>query len=71
MTDINNITAPVEIFLDIEHETEDAFLVTTGERDEEPQWIPKSQVYWEAKAAPGLCVEFTMPEWLAMEKDYL
>ena len=59
----------VEVCLEIERETDDAYLVTDD--GENKAWIPKSRVEPEQDCGPGDTVVFVMPEWLAMEKEFV
>lgn len=52
--------ALVDLDLDLKHETEKAFLVTDGIRD---VWLAKALVENNGDGT------FTMPEWLAIEKE--
>jgi len=52
----------IDLALLLKHETSKAFLVTDGDRD---VWLPKSQV---EKNDDGT---FTMPEWLAQDKELI
>ena len=69
MKQLEDIKKPVECCLFIKHETNAAFLVT--DTTKEPVWLPKSQVYLEQDAGVGDTVVFTIPEWLAIEKELI
>lgn len=60
---------PVEICLEIEWETDHGYLVTDGTT--KPDWIPKSQVELDEDGGPGDTVNFFMPEWLAIKKNFI
>jgi hypothetical protein len=53
----------IEVAAEIKIETEKAFLVFDGKKEE---WIPKSQVEYDQR--DGV---FTMPEWLAKAKGFI
>jgi len=52
----------VEVFCEITHETAKAYQVSDGVKT---VWVPKSQVKHDGNGV------FTMPEWLAEEKELL
>jgi hypothetical protein len=57
----------VEIDLLIKAETDNAFLVSDGDRD---AWLPKSQIdYYEHEVEIGNTITFMIPEWLAVEEE--
>lgn len=60
----------VDIALQVHHETERAYLVSSDGNREEAVWLPKSQCD-QTKALGKGAFEFTMPEWLAVEKKFL
>lgn len=62
---------PVEIMLHIKKETYRAYLVTDDEESGVYVWIPKSQVKTEEDCGPGDTVEFTMSEWVAMDRGFV
>lgn len=65
------VKKPIEVCLDIVHESKHAFCVTDGGPDE---WIPKSQIRMEEDIddiGPGDTIVFTMPEWLATKKGFI
>ena len=70
----NNDTIDVTLFL--VHETERAYLVTEDDpfggvsAQQAWMWIPKSQCERGEKRGAAL-YEFTMPEWLAIEKGFV
>lgn len=49
-----------DLTADLKHETDKAFLVTDGDKD---VWLPKSLVENNGDGT------FTMPEWLAIDKE--
>lgn len=55
----------VDISGELRHETDKAFLFWDGGNDE-PVWLPKSQVEWDETGKI-----MTMPEWLALEKGLI
>jgi hypothetical protein len=59
----------VEVCVEIERETDDAYLVTDD--GENKVWIPKSQVEPEQGCGPGDTVVFVMSEWLATEIEFI
>lgn len=65
----DDIKKPIEICLEIKHETDLALHVTDGVT--ELQWIPKSEVYLMEDGGPGDTIDIAMPEWLAMEKGFI
>ena len=52
----------VDIAAELRHETEKAFLIFDGAKT---VWLPKSQVEQNGDGT------FTMPEWLAIEKELI
>lgn len=52
----------IEVAAEIHHETEKAWLLFDGEREE---WVPKSQAEDNGDGT------FTMPEWLAAAKGFI
>ncbi len=56
----------VDIAAILKHETPKAYLVDAGIGD--PVWLPKSQVEHYNDGNSDI---FTMPEWLAIEKDLI
>jgi hypothetical protein len=48
----------VELYLELIHQTEKAYLVSDGDNN---IWLPKSQVEYDGE-------EFSIPEWLAIDK---
>lgn len=59
----------IEIFAEIIAETDNAFLISDD--GQKQTWVPKSQVETEQDCGPGDSVVFTMPEWLASEKEFI
>lgn len=60
----------VEVSVEVHHETEKAWFVSDdGERDN-AVWIPKSQIEGQKKLGPAL-YEFSLPEWLALDKGLI
>lgn len=62
------MTEEVEICAEILHETTQAYWITDGDIKE---WVPKSQVDLDQDGEVGDTVNFTMPEWLAIEKGFV
>lgn len=52
----------IEIAADLRHETEKAFLLYDGSKE---IWVPKAQVENNNDGT------FSMPEWLAMDKEFI
>ena len=62
---------PVEVICYITHETEEAYLLHDGDRQE---WVPKSQISSieiVSSDEVGNVVEVTMPEWMALKKGFI
>lgn len=64
----------IDVAAELRHETDKAYLVYDGRSeikkgDTEPSelriWLPKSMVEYDGKG------EFTMPEWLALDKGFI
>ena len=55
---------------EVKHETDAAYLLNDGTQD---IWIPKSQIEDEEMSfQDGIkCLEFGIPEWLALEKGMI
>jgi len=62
---------PIELWLFVVKDTENAYLVSDTGSFDDAEWVPKSQVYLEENAGVGDTVEFVMPEWLAEEKGFI
>ena len=58
----------VEFCGEIVNETRLAYLVFDGDKE---VWIPKSQVLSLLRLKPSKTYEFTIPEWLAIEKEII
>lgn len=56
----------IDIACTLQHETERAWLIDTG--DPQPVWIPKSQGEYYAEGKTEI---MTMPMWLAREKGLI
>lgn len=52
----------VDISAELRHETPNAYLIHDGDRQ---VWVPKSLVDHDGR------ITFTMPEWLAIEKELI
>ena len=60
----------IDVTLRMHHETEKAFLVSDDGDKDKAVWIPKSQC--ERGDAKGAGIyEFTLPEWLALDKGLI
>jgi len=59
----------VEIYLEIIHATDRAYLVTNLKGKN--VWLPKSQIRTDFEVMPGDGVEITMPEGLARDKGLI
>lgn len=59
----------VDIALDLRHETDKAFLVSSG--GSEQVWLPKSQVDNSDNVKVNGSGVFVMPEWLAKDKGLI
>jgi len=57
-----------EISLEIKHQTDDAFLLSDGDND---AWIPKSLLDHSPDPRTGEVIAFEMPEWVAIEKEFV
>lgn len=56
----------VELDLENKHETDDACLLSDGDRE---KWFPKSQMEdWPDKGKTGTVI---MKEWIAQEKEFI
>jgi hypothetical protein len=60
----------IDLTLQLHHETAKAFLVSDDWDEANAVWIPKSQCEQGPAKGKGT-YEFTMPEWLAMEKELI
>jgi hypothetical protein len=60
----------VELTLQLHHETSQAFLVSDDGDEANAVWIPKSQCE-QGPAKGNRAYEFTMPEWLAINKELI
>ena len=56
-----------QLYAEIKYETDGAYLLTDGVDE---WWIPKSQVL-EMEHIRDSDYEFTIPEWLAVQKDMI
>jgi len=62
----------IDVCLEIHHETKAAFLVSEDGNRKSAVWIPKSQATPDKEdVGIGDTVVFTMPEWLAEEKEFI
>lgn len=52
----------IDISAELRHETDSAYLIFDGDQE---AWVPKSLVEWDGE------MTFTMPEWLAKEKELI
>jgi len=59
----------IEITAEIKIETDKAFLLSDDGENEE--WFPKSQLNYDPDSQVGDIVHFEMPEWLAIEKEFI
>lgn len=64
----------IDISAELRHETDKAYLIWDGRMEEEVGgknkkelriWVPKTMVAYDGKG------EFTMPEWLALDKGFI
>ncbi len=60
----------IDVTLQMHHETDKAFLVSDDGNREKAIWLPKSQCERGDPKGKGV-FEFTMPEWLAMDKGLI
>jgi hypothetical protein len=60
----------IDLTLQLHHETVKAFLVSDDGDENHAVWIPKSQCEQGTAKGNG-AYEFTMPEWLAMDKELI
>ncbi len=63
------MSEPVEISCQIVRETQSAYLIDAGLKED--VWIPRSQVSEITEPDKKGLVEVSMPEWLAKEKDLI
>ena len=65
----------LEFCVTIIKETDAAFLVEDAAREGGNIWLPKSQIHFEDGDAddygPGDVVTITLPEWLAIDKEFI
>jgi len=60
---------PIEFCGEVKHETDGAYLVHDGEND---VWLPKSQIQEKTEINKRQNAwQFTIPEWLAIEKGII
>lgn len=70
--EIEDIKNPVEVYVYIIRETDSAFLISESEDDFGTKiWLPKSQIYYDDEVSEGDCFLITIPEWLAIEKEFV
>jgi hypothetical protein len=61
----------VDLTLHIHHETDAAILVSDTGEEKRAVWVPRSQVEIEKLGPRGNEAIVTMPQWLAIEKEFV
>lgn len=60
--------ATVEIIAEVKKESDGVFLLFDGSIE---QWVPKSKLEHSHDPQIGETIAFEMPEWLAIEKEFV
>lgn len=58
----------VEVYAELKHKTDAAYLIDDGETKD---WVPRSQVELEDDISIGESGIFILPEWLAIDKEFI